>query len=337
MSRKLRRLPRRSAFTLIEVLVATTMFVLVLSAVYATFRVTSDAATRTQSRADVSQTARVILVDIATRLNAVYPMPLPSSEGQFILFGDDEQDFDDQSELDVISFVTTVVEEPVLQLAAGEQTPSGPYGTNSRPVLTSGFAQTTYRLQQDEQGNRLLIRESLPLLGSSQEQTPPQVSVLSDRVRALNFQYYDPDAGEWLAEWGDRQDLPQAIAVQIAIQSDRDKEKVEKFSRVILLQPVTRLSTLPRSKAPTPLGSQSGGSRASGGRGQSGRGEGGRGEGGRSGERSRRGRDGETGSMPGPQMPGSQMTGPQPGGGLPGMMPGGPMPAPGGRTGGTRP
>lgn len=335
-----RRPQRESGFTLIEVLVATTMFVIVLTAVYATFRSISDASIRAESSSEVSQTARVVLGDMTKRLAGFYPIAIQmapaGSEGStttsstdqppLFLLGEDKMSVNGDFEADALSFVTTAEEPP-----------------DGRRLAT-GLVRVSYYLREDSVGTKLFIREIQPITASmtaksssssgsgaraggapttpaattSGTDTPPQpeISIISDQVAVLNFQYFNKDTNEWEKSWSDPQNTPEVIEVQLGVRSRDPKALPQKFSQMIPLHPVTRYSKLPQSKAPTPTGGTGGG-------GSGGRGGGPQGGGGPGGSGGRGSGQGGPGALPAPDGGAGGFGGQLPGGGGGGQLPGG--------------
>ncbi len=310
------------AFTLIEVLVASVLFTFVLSAVLASFRAVTNANARADAVSEVTQTARVVLADLESRLSGFYPLAIPMSEPDgdglggaanmeattLSLLGEDQQGNDGVTERDSISFVTTT-----------EDAPDG-------KRLTTGLTRVSYYLYEDDTGAKLMTRVTMPVTSATTNSNAttapelnlePETTVLSDQVEALNFQYFDPELGEWVAAWTDAQRTPPVIAIQLAVRRSKATadQQPEKFSLMVSLRSVTRFAQLPQSKAPQPLGS-SGGTAGRGGGPGGGPGGGGRGgPGGVGGRRDggRGGREGGPGALPGP---GGGARGPG-GGGMP--------------------
>lgn len=189
-------------FTLLEVLIATTILGIVLLTVYGTVARTIEAGNRAGSRADVNASGRTTVLRMAEEIEAA----LPPSAGYEVGFLGKPGNTTVPS--DTVQF-TTVIRRlaGVRQLAGGraivaysldpmEETP-GLFALRRHEELLSVGAPPA----QDD--DFLPGAQSADVTSDSEPAQMPAISAvhLIDRVAGLRFRYYDPQALDWTEEW----------------------------------------------------------------------------------------------------------------------------------------
>lgn len=189
-------------FTLLEVLLATTILGIVLLTVYGTVARTIEASNRAGTRADINASGRTTVLKIADEIEGA----LPPSAGVDIGFIGKQGD--GTSPTDAVQF-TTVIRRlaGVRQLAGGraivaysldpmEDTP-GLYALRRHEELLSLGAPPA---QDDE---LLPPTDSPQAAGDEELEQLPAISAvhLIDRVAGLRLRYYDPRSLDWNETW----------------------------------------------------------------------------------------------------------------------------------------
>lgn len=194
-----------AGFTLIETMVALVMLMVVIGAIYGTYRAATSTASIAEERADLNQTARVLLGQMNKELCCAYQQP---GEQTSSLEGEDTEGRETALQHDRLSFLTSA--ESVIRA-------KGPSGDMRR---------VTYTLDTTPDGEPagFYVRvDPRPGLSVSDEQ--PEPIKLSDMVVGFNCRYLDGDTDEWQDEWMGRQKLPKAIRVELLLKSGRKDAK----------------------------------------------------------------------------------------------------------------
>ncbi|HID06610.1 MAG TPA: prepilin-type N-terminal cleavage/methylation domain-containing protein, partial [Armatimonadetes bacterium] len=203
--------------TLIEMLVAMTIAVILLGGLYGVFRVAHLTVQTADEQVTINQIARVVLDRMTRELRSCYPMWVPVPEdvmqqgammgisaqmptempSQVLTFFP-EDNYDEQTELDQDS----------LRFTAAVNDPRG----YDEPAYD--LAEIAYYIDVDDETPEEGLVRAVGLLPGlvSEEATEEQrkVTVLSDRVWALNFRFYDDETDEWLDTWENLEMLPSA-------------------------------------------------------------------------------------------------------------------------------
>lgn len=207
---------RKAGFTLIETMVAIVLLMIVLSAVYGSFQAASMSVTRAEERADVYQTARILLAQITSELSSAFqPGGLDGSS----LTGENAFGSDAGLQYDKLTFVTT---------AHRSMVSSGPAGD---------VCKVTYTVESTPDGHPLglFLGEDFSI---GLDTTGGTTMKLSELVVGLNCRYLDSD-DEWQDEWIDRSDLPGAVRVELAIKPEREGAKPVTVAATANLKAVT--------------------------------------------------------------------------------------------------
>jgi len=192
-------------FTLVETLVAIMILVIVIGAIYETFRAGSMCVSRTEERADVYQTARVLLARINAELCSAYQ---PAGAGKSSLTGEDTPGSETANQFDTLTLVTT----------AGHSL--------SRTEPAGDICQVTYRLESTPNGEPagfFVVEDFRPGLDLSTGKRPP--IRLSDMVVGFDCKYLDPQSDDWKNEWVDQTRMPKAVRVELLLRPQREGAK----------------------------------------------------------------------------------------------------------------
>jgi len=195
----------RTGFTLIEATVATVMLMIVISSIYGTFRAANVSMARMEERADVYQTARVLLDQINTELCSAYQ---PSGAEKSSLIGEDTPASESAPQYDKITFLTTARHSLSRAEAAGE------------------LCQITYRMESTPDGKPvgLFVEEDFRP-GLSLPTAERRAIEVSNMVVGFNCRYLDGQTGEWCTDWMDRTEIPKAVRVELLVKPERKDAK----------------------------------------------------------------------------------------------------------------
>jgi general secretion pathway protein J len=183
---------RQQGFTLIEVLVATAISALLLTAAYGIFSSISAARDRLEKEGDACHLARVVFDRLGRELRGVFYRPHTS--GSRFAGGTDNTG------------------RPYLELITTAATPlSG----------GSGFVVVRYRQVQDEELGGVLLRDEFPAYDKPPSQQPEKRLAAGIADLRLRF-HYD---GEWLDQWQANKQggMPDMVEVTLAIAAGEEK------------------------------------------------------------------------------------------------------------------
>ncbi len=151
----MRKIHNQRGFTLLEMLISSAIFAVVLFAIYTMHITNQDTSTRGVNKIEVQQNARVAKERMAREIR--------------------------MAGYDPSSAILSQASQTALQVASGN------FITLIADVTGDGVSdRVTYRLQ----GNQL-IRETASWVGATWTPNPPATSELADDVIALSFSYYD--------------------------------------------------------------------------------------------------------------------------------------------------
>jgi type II secretion system protein J len=197
---------RRAGFTLIETLVAMVVLVIIIGSIYGTFRAANMTVTGTEERADVYQTARVLLAQMNAELCSAYQ---PARQEGSSMQGENTEGNEYAAQKDKISFLTTARKSMSSVDGGGD------------------LCRVTYSVETDpnEKPLGLFVSEDFrPGLAVSDEKKQPVR--LSPMVVGLNCRYLDGRTGEWLDDWVEEPAMPKAVRVELVLKPERDSAKV---------------------------------------------------------------------------------------------------------------
>jgi prepilin-type N-terminal cleavage/methylation domain-containing protein len=180
-----------SGFTLVEALVAMAILILIIGAIYGTFRAGSQSNILLGENADLHQTARVLLGRINSELCGIYQA---AGSGTSALTGENSDTAGESSSFDTLEF-TTVSHKPC-----------------KSTDVQGGVCSVAYSVESTKDGasEGLFIKEDFtPGLHLSDDavENLPQTRI-SNLVVGMDCSYLDPDTGEWTEEWVDKASIP---------------------------------------------------------------------------------------------------------------------------------
>ncbi|MFQ5917531.1 MAG: type II secretion system protein GspJ [Candidatus Binatia bacterium] len=184
-----RWLEPKSGFTLIELILAMTLAVMIVTLLYAAFYMGYRAMEKSSSRSELSQRLRSIESFLGGYIRSAFPYR-DSSQGSAIFFSGEE---------DRLTFISA------LSIGMG--------GRGMSRVSLSW---------SDEEGGALILEEEIPVRLLSEEEKENGAGhrnrmVLWQGVRELRIEYLDPkrEGEEWAEQWDgrERRVLPRAVRV----------------------------------------------------------------------------------------------------------------------------
>ena len=212
---------REGGFTLVELIVATTIFVIILGAAYSLFEAGRNLTTRGEARAQLHQALRAAMKSIEEDLKGAV-MPNAAYDTGFI----GTNGGSGGQPLDKIEFIAVSAHAMPRSLKAN---------TAQQPLLSprTDMAKVTYWVEGDaKRPAHGLVRNRNPILSpvSVQNIRDEDIEEVSAEVVYLNLRYYDTD---WQDSWDSTQvrKLPKAVEVTLHLQSEWRGEKfIEKFT-----------------------------------------------------------------------------------------------------------
>jgi len=212
-------LPRRSGFTLFEVLITLAILGIVLSILYATFYQSMDVMAHTEGRAEVIQQGRLILERMTAELKGTFVPPQPSVSKNFLYGMVGKSNKEDEEFRDRVDF-TTVAYGQADPAAGKREIGELSYFLDHEP---GAKGLTLFRRQDDGlDGDLLKGGRSL---------------AICDRVRGLSFLYFDRLGGkqkEWSSlEGAHRNELPTRIEIELKLEDTRGQ--VHRFRTQVYL------------------------------------------------------------------------------------------------------
>ena len=208
-------------FTLLEVLVAMFIFTVVLTTLYTAYTGTFRNIERTESEADLYQTARIVLERMTEDLESVYMVSQKEPS-------DDEEETDQPAR-----FVGTMSE------IEGRRLDSLRFASKAHIFFDdeepyAGTAEIVYYVREnsEEVGGFTLYRSDKANFGQSEEEGTGGW-ILCDRLHAIQFTYYDEEGGAHEG-WDSTEDvfkdkLPSGVAIQLELANRTDPEETVKF------------------------------------------------------------------------------------------------------------
>ncbi|MGQ9608381.1 MAG: type II secretion system protein GspJ [bacterium] len=253
---------KESGFTLIEIMVATTIALMIVGSVYAAFRTSLKVYQRDEVRMIMLQRCRVALDRIAQDINNMF---YAEDDQELTMITQDYADSETSLDLDMISFVTIV--EPNLRDYIMTMENTGSMNITSETEqeeenqLPSDLARVVYFIVQnpDDPNAKSLVRvetnnldpeELTDMLSEMQSSTTLseelqeelRESILVDYVTALNIRYYD--GTDWVDEWDMEEEgrLPSAVEVTLSI-TDADNKGNSLTQAIVVYLPFSKPST----------------------------------------------------------------------------------------------
>lgn len=226
----------RAGFTLIEILVAVAMLVIVIGAIYGAFRAGNQSSVMIEENSDLHQTARVLLWRINSELCSLYS--LPGTQGSS-LQGENSQETGGPPHFDKITF-TTVSHRP-----CGTVDQRGDVCTVTYAAECSNSGEPLGLFVKEDYAPDLHMTDT-------EADTLPE-TVMSTLVVGMDCSYLDPETGEWVDQWMDKDTLPEAVRIELILKSPR------KDSKPVTVALTTDLPATSGSQAVQATGTSSGG------------------------------------------------------------------------------
>lgn len=211
---------KRNGFTLLELIVATTIFTIVIAAAYSLFDSARGVTSRAELRAQLFQTARTALQAIEEDLRGAVVVASPNPTD--LAFIGTNAGSETQG-LDRIEFVSV------------NRHTASPYDIYAVDVVRGiDVSKVYYWIEQDTTRKMHGLVRERPL-----ELLPPggpvrreeDVLEIAREVVHLNLRYYD--AGEWRDTWdsSELRRLPKAVEVTVTVRAEwREEEVLEPFT-----------------------------------------------------------------------------------------------------------
>ena len=205
---------RQAGVTLLEILIAITILMMVVAAIYSTWTSILKATRVGLDAAAAAQRERLSMEVIE---QALAYAQMYVANGKFYWFeaenGDDAR----------ISFVT----RPPKAFPRG-----GKFGEFD-------LRRVEFRLRPGDSGQKDLILRQAPLLMEYDEDEVEHPLVLARNVKALEFSFYDPQKRDWLDEWANTNKVPQVVLVKLTLGTSKTysagSDQTREVARVITI------------------------------------------------------------------------------------------------------
>ncbi len=195
---------RARGFTLVEMMVALVIFLLFVGGVYSIYYTAHAAIERTDAEEDLVQTGRVVLAELSAELTAAVPDPKGLAS---TMTGTDTDGDPSAPQTDTLSFLT-----------------SGHNTAGTDPV--GDLTQVSYTRNDGSDGSTpgLYVTETRHP-GLEPDGTTPTPRLLTPLVTSFNCLYLT-DAG-WQTDWSSQTTLPQAVRIELVLQSTGANPRTE--------------------------------------------------------------------------------------------------------------
>ncbi|MBU6400604.1 MAG: prepilin-type N-terminal cleavage/methylation domain-containing protein [Verrucomicrobia bacterium] len=194
---------RRGAFTLIEIMIAITLFALVIAAMYSSWWAIVRATRTGQTAAAEAQRSRIALRTVVQALTGVQ-MYLPNI--RFYSF-----DVDTSSDFAALSLVSRLPES-----FPG----SGVFGDHY-------LRRVTFTVEPDKDGTNQLVMRQMPLLEATNTDQEPYAIVLARDVNVFMLEFWDSVRNDWGTDWLLTNRLPYMVRVTLATGGPHGKIQAE--------------------------------------------------------------------------------------------------------------
>ena len=242
--------PRRFAFTLIEVMIAISIFSVVLGTIYSTWLLIMRASRVTQVVAAQVQRQRVAIRTIEEGLTSI-------------------QSF--QASMKYYSFIVENGGTPVLSFTA--RVPDG-FPRNGK-FGDFDVRRLTFSLQPADNSENDLVLRQKPILMDMDEDEQKFPLVLARNVQRFAVECWDTNTADWVNEWDDTNSIPPLIRVTLVLGGNKNNDNlagnapVRAITRVIAVPSQTLPAVVQTGGGPVgvpaPLPTGGGGIRSSGG------------------------------------------------------------------------
>lgn len=235
----------RAAFTLVELLMATTLTGLVLGGAFMSLSVVLRGYKEFSGKSNVSETARLILERMQSDLEAAFLSPHQDTT-RFVGMDIQSGDF----ETDILTFISRI----------------------HNPVETGGgssdLAEIQYYIDQDDTTPERWLLRRYDFSPDMDPFSGGDIALLGPQVVYLDFQYFDGAA--WWPDWDSTESVPLAVYLTLGffiprqVDDEPTLENIQTFSTTVWIPSA-------RQPAGESLGGTSGGSRSGSGGGSGGR------------------------------------------------------------------
>ena len=208
---------------MLEIIIAIFLLAIIITVIFASYTGTSRVVSDTESQAEIYQQARIALERLLEDLESAYNRPLPAGatalDGGGAMFHGEDQELNDAS-ADRLRFVSTA------HLSFSDE---------EKPA---GTAIIEYTVRENAAGDGLvLFRADTPELLYSSD-VEPGGFILCDKVRALDFKYYDADGQQhdsWDKTVEDVKGLPIMVTISLEVYEEKKPDQARKFMTRVLL------------------------------------------------------------------------------------------------------
>ncbi|MGD1083686.1 MAG: prepilin-type N-terminal cleavage/methylation domain-containing protein [Verrucomicrobiota bacterium] len=186
---------RSRAFTLLEILIAITVFSVVMMGMMATWKCIISGTQTGQAAAAAAQRARISIKTIEDALN--------NTEVSLL-------------NIQFYSFVAdTTSQKNFASLSVSARLPasfldSGYFGDNV-------MRRVTFDVEKDDQGRQNLVMTQWPILAVPSPQYPPKSITLAKDLVFFGLEFWSPTEGDWLTEFTKTNEIPPMIRITLGV------------------------------------------------------------------------------------------------------------------------
>lgn len=221
------------AFTLLEILVAMTIFALVLTGIYGSWTAILRASKSGQEAAASVQRSRIVLRVMQDSLCSVQSFALNQQYYSFVAEnGDDAK----------LSFVARL---------ARSFPRSGKFGDLD-------LRRVEFALESSPEGGRELVLRQAPLVMGFDKDEKQHPLVLAKNVREFSMQFWDVRKRDWEDKWINTNQIPKLVMFTLKLADNRQSSQAqEEITRIVSIPSVTvlpiwQMPRLPPGQVPFP-------------------------------------------------------------------------------------
>jgi hypothetical protein len=205
---------RRGAFTLVEIMVAVTLFMLVMGSVFACWKAIMSGSRVGQSVAASAQRSRAAMRAVEDSLNNL------------------ELDASPQT-IRYYAFIADTSEPQFASLSFAARLPASFLGSDYFGDAVT--RRVTFDVEKDADQKLNLVMTQFPLLAIPSEQFPPKSIVLARDVSAFVLEFWSPKENDWLTDFLVTNEIPPMIRITLGTghSSQDQRMPVEIVSRVV--------------------------------------------------------------------------------------------------------